>query len=442
MKWTQRIWLTPLFFSTGATAVFLCAFGFSFPLLFTLGKVITGLLFALALADIFILFNKNVRLTGKRELPRILGLADETEVKIILGFKSIMPLTAQILDEIPFQLQERNFQLEKTLNPGKNILKYQIKPINRGTYKFGVLNVLIEGPLHLVKRRFPLQLQEDISVYPSIKQMHETELLAFSRKASPMGHKRHKRIGQSYEFEQISPFVEGDDYRNINWKATGKTRELMVNQYQDERSQNLYCVISKGRTMKMAFEHITYLDYAINATLAISNVALKKYDNVGLITFSDKIGTAIKAENRSGQIRKILDSLYDEKERSLEPDFELLFKSVNRLAQNRSLILLFANFESKHAADRALPMLKKISRKHVLVMILFQDSELSNLASEAKSNVEDIYRITLAARKVNEREEIINKLRKQGVHTISCKPETLSVEVVNKYLELKSRGII
>jgi uncharacterized protein (DUF58 family) len=440
--WAQKIWLTPLFFTTGATAIFLCAFGFSFPMLFRLGQVVAAMLVVLSAADAVILFSKNVKLKGKRELPKILGLADDTEVKILFELSSPMPLQATIIDELPDQLQKRNFRIEKTLEPGRNTTMYKMRPIDRGIYKFGTLNVLLEGPLHFIKRRISLPLEREIAVYPSIKQMHDTELLAFSRMASPMGHKRHKRIGQSYEFEQISPFTEGDDYRSINWKATGKTRELMVNHYQDERSQNLYCVISKGRAMKMAFRNVTYLDYAINATLAISNVALKKYDNVGLITFSNKIGTALRAENRSGQIRKILDSLYHEKERTLEPDFELLFKSVNRLARNRSLILLFANFETKHTADRALPLLKKISRKHLLVMVLFKDSELMDKADQPKESVEDVYRVTLAAKQASEREEIANKLRKQGIQTISCEPEQLSVEVINKYMELKSRGII
>jgi uncharacterized protein (DUF58 family) len=441
-NFARKIWLTPLFFSTGITAIFLCAFGFSFPLLFKLGQVIIGLLAILTTGDAIIVFSKNVKIKARRILPKVLGLADDTEVRLEVDFESSMPLRATIIDELPEQIQERKFKIEKTLKPGKNKVIYTIRPIDRGVYSFGQLNVFLEGPLHFVKRRISADLSENISVYPSIKQMHETELLAFSRMASPVGHKRYRRIGQSYEFEQISPFTEGDDYRSINWKATGKTRELMVNHYQDERSQNLYCVISKGRAMKMAFKHVSYLDYAINATLAISNVALKKYDNVGLITFSDKIGTALRAENRVGQIRKILDSLYYEKERTLEPDYELLFKSVNRLARNRSLILLFANFESIHTADRALPMLKKISRSHLLVMVLFKDTELMEMKEKPKESIEDVYRVTLAAKQANERAEIADKLRRQGIQTISCTPEQLSVEVINKYLELKSRGII
>ncbi len=438
----RSFWFTPLFFTTGATAVFLCAFGFAFPILFRLGQVILFILASLIVIESFILYGKSISINASRKLPPVLGLADETKVKLSIFYKGIMPLKATIIDELPFQFQKRNFLLEAFLENHRNEMEYLIRPTDRGNHHFGKLQVLIEGPLHLVKRRFTFDIENTVSVYPSIKQMHETELVAFTRVTSTSGNKRYKRIGQSYEFEQISPFVEGDDYRNINWKATGKKRELMVNQYQDERSQNLYCVISKGRAMKMAFRHMTYLDYAINSTLAISNIALKKYDNVGLITFSDKIGTALRAENRPGQIRKILDSLYFERERELEPDFELLFRSVNRLAKSRSLILLFTNFETKSMADRALPLLKKISRKHLLVVVLFQDTDLLALAEKEKQSVEEIYRNTLAKKQLTEREEIAIKIRRQGIETITCAPENLSTSVINKYLELKSRGII
>jgi len=441
-KFIYSFWLSPLFFTTALTAIFLCAFGFSYSILFRLGQVLVAVLVILTVADAIILFSKHIQLSGRRVLPSVLGLGDDTEVMIRLRLSSSMPLKAEIYDELPEQLQERRFRLDKTLEPGSNVMAYKIRPLGRGIYEFGKLNVLIEGPLHFVRRKICLPLEDRLPVYPSIRQMHETEMLAFSRMAMPTGQKRFKRIGQSYEFEQISPFVEGDDYRNINWKATGKTRELMVNQYQDERSQNLYCIISKGRAMRMAFRHVTYLDYAINSALAISNIALKKYDKVGLITFSDKIGTALRAENRAGQIRKILEALYHEKERRLEPDFELLYRSVNRLAKNRSLILLFANFETNHAAERALPLLKKISKKHLLVMVLFKDSELSDIAEGPKRHTEDVYRVTLAQKQLVEREEIAHRLRRQGIHTLDCTPENLSIEVINKYLELKSKGII
>lgn len=434
--------LSPLFFSCGAALVFLFAFGFVIPPLFILGKVLLILLAAFVLADGIILYGPGMRLSAKREIPRVLGIGDDIPIKLELEYQGKVELKAEVIEELPEELQERNFSLSVALKPGIHTLPYTIRPVSRGVYSFGLTQVLIESPLGLLKRKISLDTSEERPVYPSIQQMREMGLLAFNRMSVQMGAKKLNRLGKSYEFEQITPFVEGDDFRNVNWKATGKTRELMVNQFQDERSQNLYCVISKGRAMKLTFDGLSLLDYAVNATLALSNVALRKFDKVGLLTFSNKVGTAIRAENRKGQLQKILEALYAEKEREHEPSYELLYRSLDRLAHTRSLVLLFVNFETPQMLERSLPILQKIRRKHMLIAVLFKDKELEHMSREPKTDAGSIYRQTLAAKFLHEREEIARKLRSHGIHAVVSTPEQLSINTINKYLELKARGMV
>lgn len=438
----KSFFFTPLFFTTGIAAVFLCGFGFAFPIIFRLGQAIIALLIALVLADFWLLYFSGMRFSVTRNTPRALGLGDETEIKLAIQYEGRVDIDATLIDEIPEQVQRRDLQISLILRPGVTKAAYKIKPLSRGLYRFGKVNLLVESPIHFVKRRISLPLESEISVLPSVAQMRAVEMLAFSRVSNQQGSKRFRRIGMSYEFEQITPFVEGDDYRNINWKATGKTRQLMSNQYQDERSQNMYCILSKGRAMRLAFNGMSMLDYAINASLALSNVALKKYDKVGLITYSNKIGTAIRADNRHGQLQKISEALYNEQERDLEPSYELLYRSIDRVVKSRSLLMLFANFETSHMLERALPILKKISRKHLLVMILFKDDDLEILTHGIREDTESIYRQTLASKHLSEKEEIAIRLRHQGIQTIVSSPKQLSVDTINKYMELKSRGMI
>ncbi len=438
----KSFFLTPQFFISGVAVIMLFAFGFAFPILFLIAKAVLILVLATVIADGFLLYNSVSRITASRKVGRILGLGDDTPIEIQIAYRGNISLQAEIIDELPVELQEREFHIKMALEPGVNHLSYSITPINKGVYAFGQLNVLIESQIHFARRKITLSIAREVPVYPSIEQMHDLELVAFSRVSTLQGAKRYRRIGQSYEFEQIAPFVEGDDYRNINWKATGKTRELMVNQYQEERSQNMYCIISKGRAMKMAFSHISYLDYAINSTLAISNIALKKYDRVGLITFSDKIGTALRAENRQGQLQKILESLYHEKERDLEPSYELLYRSISRIIKSRSLLLLYANFENANMLDRVLPILRKINKKHLLVLILFEDEELEARSRQQSDSITEIYQATLARQHQSEKREIASRLHRHGIQTIVSTPQNLSLRVINKYMELKSRGII
>ena len=256
------------------------------------------------------------------------------------------------------------------------------------------------------------------------------------------GVKKIRRIGQSYEFEQIKEYVLGDDLRNVNWKATARTGELKVNHFEEEKSQQVYTIIDKSRTMNMPFDGMSLLDYAINASLVISNVALQKQDKAGLITFSDKIGNTVKAQNDPGHISKIIQMLYKEKEREVEANYELLYQLSNRLIHGRSLLFLFTNVESMYSLERILPILRKLNQRHILIVIFFKNSDLETYAHSDAKNTEEIYLKTIAEKMSVEKEKLSLSLNTYGIQTIFTDPENLTLNTVNKYLELKARGMI
>ena len=174
-------------------------------------------------------------------------------------------------------------------------------------------------------------------VYPSVKEMKKYELLVFKQQRTSTGIKRIRRLGNTSEFEQIKNYVQGDEIRKINWKATSRKNELQVNQYQEEQSQQVYCIIDKSKSMEMDFNGLSMLDYAINSTLVFSNIALRKGDKAGLITYADKIGTTISAERSGDQMRRIQEALYNQKSLFNESDFELLYNTIRRVIKTRSL---------------------------------------------------------------------------------------------------------
>ncbi|MEZ5147726.1 MAG: DUF58 domain-containing protein [Bacteroidales bacterium] len=119
-------------------------------------------------------------------------------------------------------------------------------------------------------------------------------------------------MGYNKEFEQIKDFEEGDEIKSINWKASARRHKLMVNQYQDERAQHIYCAIDMGRSMKMPFNEMTLLDYAINASLTLSQVVLKNNDRIGLITYADTIHSVVPSDRKNTQLTQILETLYNQ----------------------------------------------------------------------------------------------------------------------------------
>ena len=423
--------------------MFLFMMSFLLPFLFPVVQTILVLGLIVVVADWFLLTRKHIRLRGRRRLGKVMSLGDQNQVHIDLENRSGLTLSLKVIDELPVQFQERNFERVLSLAPEEEkTINYQLRPVKRGAYYFGDILVFICSFLGLVERRIRLKREIEIPVYPSIIQMKNFELRAFDRISQHSGIKKMRRLGHSYEFEQIKNYVRGDDYRSINWKASSRRGQLMVNQYEDERAQQVYCIIDKSRSMKMPFEGMSLLDYAINTSLVLSNIILQKYDRAGLLTFSDKLGATIKADRKANQLNKIINALYKEQERSLESNYELLYYAARKLITGRSLLLLFTNFESSYALERALPILRRINNIHLLVVVFFDNTEIREFSRKTATTTRDIYLQTVAQKFTLEKEQMVQKLKQFGIQAIFTAPEDLSLNTVNKYLELKSRGLI
>ena len=281
-----------------------------------------------------------------------------------------------------------------------------------------------------------------VAVYPSFIQMQKYDFLAMSNNLTEFGMKKIRKIGNTSEFEQIKNYVKGEDFRTVNWKATAKTGKLMVNQFQDEKSQPIYSVIDTGRVMKMPFNGLKLLDYAINSTLAFSNVALKKHDKVGMLTFSKTVDSFLPAIQKLTYLNTILQRLYNIDTQFTDSDYGILYAQLKRKVTHRSLLLLYTNFEHISALKRQLPYLQAISKKHLLVVVLFENTELDSLIAEDAEDLQAIYHKTIAEKFSFEKRLMVKELQKYGIQSILTAPEKLTINTINKYLEIKARGLL
>ncbi|MGI4872339.1 MAG: DUF58 domain-containing protein [Janthinobacterium lividum] len=386
---------------------------------------------------------------GRRVMGDKLANGSENDVQLFLESRYRFTTQVKVIDEIPHQFQRRDVLFTTTIQPGQTqVITYQLRPTKRGEYEFGAVNVYAASPLGLVRRRFRFDQNRTVPVYPSFLQMRKYELLAIHNRLTEVGVKRIRRVGQSMEFEQIRPYVAGDDPRNINWKASarrtapGATDTLVVNHFQDERAQQVYCLIDKGRVMRMPFEGLSLLDYAINASLVMSNIALLKHDKAGLLTFSNKPGALVPAERRPGHMRTILEVLYRQKTQYLETDYELLYATVRARVKQRSLLILFTNFESLQGMQRQLPYLRGLSKAHLLLVVFFENTELRTYLDAPAATTADVYNQTIAEKFQQEKRQIVLELQRYGIYALLTAPQALTVNTINKYLEFKARGLI
>lgn len=443
MNFFKQFYLTNYFFTYWVGVIVFFCFSFPFSFLFPFAQLAFIGLLAVTFLDIFILFFSKAKVDAERSVNTPLSLGDLNNVTIIIKSDYNIPIKVKVIDELPFQFQIRDFERNVSLGGGEmKSIEYSLKPIKRGEYVFNNINLFVSTFFRLVERRVEVGYRQEVAVYPSILQMKKFELQLFSQTAVFQGIKKVRRLGNNNEFEQIKNYVQGDDLRTVNWKATSRKGELMVNQYQDERAQQVYCIIDKSRSMRTPFEQLSLLDHSINASLVMSNVILKKGDKAGVITFSDKLGSRVPAEGSGLQLRKIMDVLYKQKTQYLESNFESLYYGIRSIIKGRSLVLLFTNFESHYALERNLPLLRRISQQHLLVVVFFENTEIVKVAQQKSNNVKDIYVKTMAGKFALEKKKMVQELNKHGIQSILTKPQDLTVNTINKYLEIKSRGML
>lgn len=443
MRRIKPFYIQNRFFYACIAIIAMLVISYVFPRWFNIIKLLLLILLAFTVLDILILFFAKKGIQGTRILPEKFSNGDENPVHLTIENFYTFPVYVRIIDEIPEQFQVRDFKIDRKLGATSvTELQYELRPTERGEYHFGKLNIYARSVFGLVSRRFSFQDDEMVATYPSFIQLRKYDLIAISNNLHQYGIKKIRKIGHTIEFEQIKDYVLGDDLRTINWKATAKKNQLMVNQFQDEKSQPIYSVIDKSRVMKMPFDGLSLLDYAINATLIISNVALKKHDKAGMFSFSKKVENIVVAEKRLSQMNLIMESLYNVKTDFYESDFSRLYADIKRNITNRSLILLYTNFETLDSLNRQLPYLKGIAKNHLLVVIFFKNTELNSLVKDKAETIQEAYDKVIAEKFAFEKRLIVNELKKYGIYSILTTPEDLTINTINKYLEIKARGLL
>lgn len=443
MNFFKQLYITNFFFYLliGIIVLFCCAF--IFPALYSATWYLVFILAVFFVLDILILFSSKNGIEAERTTPEKLSNGDENPIVISLKNFYTFSIEVKVIDEIPFQFQVRNFEIKRKIkNASKDEFQYSLRPTERGEYFFGNLNVYVSSPLRLISKRYKFNKDQMVPTYPSYIQLRKYDLIAFSNNLFQYGVKKIRRIGHTMEFEQIKEYVPGDDIRTLNWKATAKKNSLMVNQFQDEKSQNIYMVIDKGRVMKMPFNGMSLLDYAINATLVLSNVILKKQDKAGMFSFSKKVENRVVAEKRTSQMQKILESLYNIKTNFFESDYSRLYVDIKKNINQRSLIILYTNFETMDGLHRQLPYLKGIAKSHLLVVVFFQNTELYEITNKKSQTIQEVYDKVIAEKFIFEKKLIVTELKKYGIYSVLTQPENLTLDTINKYLEIKARGIL
>jgi uncharacterized protein (DUF58 family) len=445
MNFLKSVYLNKSVFLIMGISMILFSFGLLSDVFFVAGKL---LLLALAVGvffEIILLWQVKEPILFERKLPLRLSNGDKNWVQFDIFNRLSINIFATIYEDFPEQLQLRNWQKTVELKAKMPAnYSYDIKPKLRGAYIWQNSVVLIRKfNYSLVSRKIIFAANQEVACYPSFEQFNKIPLKAVVNNFKENNSENYiRKIGQSLEFEQIKEYSSEDDYRHINWKASAKSGKLMLNQYQDERSQNIYAVIDMGRTMKLAFDQQTLLDYAINASLALSKAIIAMNDKAGIIGLVHDKVHFLQAKKDIKQFGKINDFLFNLNTDFLEANYELLYKYLRVNIQQRSLLIIFKNFDSVNALNREMPYLKAISKFHLVLVVFFENTEINKMVEAKAHDLRGIYEKTIAQNMLIQNRLIAKELHLNGIQSLCIEPSKLNLAVINKFVEIKKRQIL
>ena len=319
---------------------------------------------------------------------------------------------------------------------------YAVTPPAKGDFAFDYVFVQYPGRLGLTVRQGRLPLAQSVKVYPNLREMEKYELLARRGRLQQMGLRNARLRGGGSEFESLREYVPGDEYKKIDWSATARRGKLITRQYEAERSQNIVLLLDTGRTMLQPVQKQAKLDFVVDTALMLAYVAAASGDKVGLMSFDAEVRSWLPPAKSKAQVYQILEHLYNLDARLVESDYRDALQNLATRWRRRSLVVLFTDLVDPDSSSQILDAIPMIEGLHRVVCVTVSDPNIVGSARLVPESAGDVYRKAVATQVLQERRQAITVLRRRGVWTIDSPPQDLSADLVNHYLDLKSRSLI
>jgi uncharacterized protein (DUF58 family) len=319
--------------------------------------------------------------------------------------------------------------------------RYRVRPVDRGLFRFAEIWLRSFGPLGLAGKQFAAGAGHEVHVYPNIRAVHEYELLARKGSLYEMGVRAALLGGGRTEFESLREYQPGDDFRQIDWKATARRRRPITQVFETERSQTLVLAIDAGRMMAPRIDGVSKLDHAINAALMMAYVASETDDFVALVVFGREVQTYLPPRKGRAQFLAILDALFRvEGELSAEPDYGKALRYAATKTGKRSLFVVFSDLAGVEPSRRLLAVLSGLLPRHLPLLVTMRDEVIEAALDRMPSRPEQAYEQAVAAQLLLDRADAKRALIERGALVLDSLPGELSVSAVNAYLGVKARG--
>ncbi len=407
---------------------------------------VAGLYVLLVLA----LFALDWRLAGgirrfeiSRQHDTKLSLGAENPVQLEVRNRGRRGTTIQVRDEPPDDFEIETRMLAGAAPPrGSWQAVYHVRPLRRGDYQFGDLNLRWDGPLGLIVRQARVEAAGPVKVYPNLLDVRRYDLLLRRNRLQEMGLRHTRRFGEGTEFERLREYLPDDEFRRIEWKATARRNRPVTIEYETERSQSVVAVLDTGRMMQSPVDRMAKLDHVINAVLLLAYVATGKGDKVGLMTFADNVTHFIGPRQGRGQFYRMLEALYAVEAQPVEPDYRRALSYLALKQRKRALVVIFTDLSGGLSMQSLISHVSVLARRSLPLVVTISDPDIHAAARQRPHDSLTAHQRVAAGQLLDERQVTLDNLRRRGVLILDVPANQLSMAVVNRYLELKGRTLL
>ncbi|MCU1264010.1 MAG: vWA domain-containing protein [Acidobacteria bacterium] len=372
------------------------------------------------------------------------AVGGETEVRIEIQNRTPRSLSLIAKDEYPPQMKLNGLREAQMVVEGQRsaALVYALTPPKRGRFEFGQIVVRFLSRLGLVWRETRIGEPQFVKVYPNMRRAREVELKALGARSLVASHRKSSWRGEGREFESLRDYVRGDEMRHISWSATARRGRITTRQYQIERDQNILIAIDAGRLMTARIETETKLDSAVHAALALMSAAARAGDNAGLVVFGRRIRAYLPPNRGREQMDAVLEALYPIEPEMIEPSYARAFAFIAANTKRRSLVVVLTDLVDEEGSRELLTSLRLLRPRHLPLVVTIADRDLKAVVRDAPATVGDLFTQSVAEEIIHQREAALRLVESQGGLALDVTAAALAPALLEKYLQVKDRGLL
>lgn len=317
---------------------------------------------------------------------------------------------------------------------------FPIVPLRRGTIAIERLWLRWRGPFGLAQLNKTEEVGRSIAVLPNVSSVQRAELRFFPHDAI-VGEKLHQK-GEGSEFEALREYQPGLDIRFIDWKHSARHNKLLCKEFRTERNHPVVFAFDTGHLMIDPLRGIPRLDHAINAALRLAWLSMRSGDLVGIYGFDARIRHYTHPLRGTQYFSRVQRATAQLSYNTEETNFTLGLAELNARLGRRALVILFTDFVDTTTTELMVESMQRIANRHVAVFVTFRDGYLRDTADHAPNAFGDVTKAVIAQNFLSDRAIVLEKLARIGVHCLDVPSASLPVALINRYLEIKQRGLL